>query len=162
MTTETKTRWVKGFLWALVAWPFVHFAITRSLDIDPWRLGGWAMYATTPIRVELNLTRITPQGEGPVERMSQPMIEWGDWYINNGARLGPLYPPDGGAAIVFANNPGVNRIAIYVSHGHLTWRGDWGYATTRYEYIRPGTRIRTTPLEGDLIQRPTEPPGGSS
>ena len=32
-------------VWLLV-WPAAHAIVTRALDVSPWRLGGWAMYAT--------------------------------------------------------------------------------------------------------------------
>jgi hypothetical protein len=65
MSFATKRRWVLALLLFIAVWPLAHRALVASFQVDPWRLGGWAMYCTPKLRVEVSLV---PERQGqPVE-----------------------------------------------------------------------------------------------
>lgn len=41
---------------ATLAWPIVHFVWSKTQDADPWKLGGWAMYAVPSSVIEAVIT----------------------------------------------------------------------------------------------------------
>lgn len=65
MSFATKRRLVLGLLVFIATWPLAHRFLVASLHVDPWRLGGWAMYCTPKLQVEVALV---PEREGrPIE-----------------------------------------------------------------------------------------------
>lgn len=80
-------------LW-LLAWPVAHVVITRALDVSPWRLGGWAMYAT------------------PTPRTSDVVIAVRKCDV---PRLG-LAPPDGRPTALVFDDDGGRRGGLAVDH----------------------------------------------
>ena len=62
-----KRVWVQRALLALTFWPVVQIGLVFTLDVSPWKLGGWGMYAA-PIKVPyLALAGAAP---GQTNRMS--------------------------------------------------------------------------------------------
>ncbi len=47
MLTDKKKRTLAGFLTALILWPALHFWLAKTVDINPWRFAGWAMYSVS-------------------------------------------------------------------------------------------------------------------
>ncbi len=65
MSYAAKKRAVVAFLVCFSVWPLAHRWLVASYDVDPWRLGGWAMYCTPKLRVEVGMV---PEREGrPVD-----------------------------------------------------------------------------------------------
>ncbi len=52
-----------ALLLAFATWPFVHGALVRQLDLAPWKLGGFGMYAV-PARLGTVVVETRAQGEG--------------------------------------------------------------------------------------------------
>jgi hypothetical protein len=55
-------RAVSWALAAVAAWPVIHLVACRVWHLNPWKFGGWAMYAVPPPRVQLDV-RILDGGE---------------------------------------------------------------------------------------------------
>ena len=56
--------------WLLV-WPAVHALLTRALDVSPWRMGGWAMYAT-PVPQTSDVVVAVRKCDAPRLTLAQP------------------------------------------------------------------------------------------
>ncbi len=92
MSFAAKRRLVLWFLVCLAAWPLVHRFLVASVEIDPWRLGGWAMYCTPKLRVEVGLV---PERAGrPTELDLPPSLrEEADRFAERRAVLGRFVNP---------------------------------------------------------------------
>lgn len=51
---RTASAAVRAVALGLLLWPLVHWGLTRTIESDPWSLGGWAMYATPRPTVEVS------------------------------------------------------------------------------------------------------------
>ena len=58
-----KRRGLAIFLLFFALWPAAHFALVRSYDIDPWKLGGWAMYSVPGPMKTVRVVGIKQDGE---------------------------------------------------------------------------------------------------
>jgi hypothetical protein len=65
-----KRRVVVVFLIAFGLWPAVHRALVAAFDVNPWKLGGWAMYARPHFPPELRLYVLRGEGEGRIARLT--------------------------------------------------------------------------------------------
>ena len=50
-----KRRIVAGALLAFALWPALHRGLVASFDINPWKLGAWAMYSAPRFSVGLGV-----------------------------------------------------------------------------------------------------------
>ena len=120
---------------AFFAWPFVHRWLCVQQLVDPWKLGGFAMYTvfdtadfanvwgdTDPLSPALYLT----------DREQTALEEW----LYRSQHLGLLYPPVELGAMLLATRPDVNiivtrqkRIELDPSTGITFWRGITYYTT---------------------------------
>ena len=94
MSCTAKRRLVLVFLLSLAVWPLVHRALAVSFEIDPWRLGGWAMYCTPKLRVEVALV---PERAGrPIELdLPQPLRNEAKRFAERRAAVGRFANPAG-------------------------------------------------------------------
>ena len=94
MSFVAKRRLVLVFLVCLAAWPLAHRFLAASFEIDPWRLGGWAMYCTPKLKVEVGLV---PERAGlPVELdLPLPLREEANRFAERRAVLGRFVSPAG-------------------------------------------------------------------
>lgn len=66
-----KRRIVFVLLLAFALWPLVHHALVRSLDLNPWKYGGWAMYTVPVISPEIALFVVR---EGARDAAFEPLL----------------------------------------------------------------------------------------
>ncbi len=92
MSYAAKRRLVLGFLVFAVLWPPAHRVLVATSEIDPWRLGGWAMYCTPKLRVEVALV---PEKRGrPVDvELPASLREAANRFTERRAVLGRFVSP---------------------------------------------------------------------
>ena len=93
MSFTAKRRLVLAFLVCVAAWPLAHRFLVARFEIDPWRLGGWAMYCTPKLQVEVALV---PERAGrPIELDLPPSLrEEANRFAGRRAVLGRFVNPD--------------------------------------------------------------------
>lgn len=117
MSFERKRSLVLSVVVFFAIWPLVHHAAVRTLDLNPWKWFGWAMYTTPPRMIRLRA----------VDLMGRP-LRWNELsgaqraaadtaYVRfHGRRreLGPWAPPDAYARTLFAVFPEIEGVRIHV------------------------------------------------
>lgn len=116
-------------------WPLAHYGLVRTLELNNWKLGGWAMYATPQSRV---LTALFTEVEGgyaqirtetlpaDVQREQRRFERWRQC-------LGIITRPDDLGQAALAARPDVENVVVLVQRMYL----DPGTAlmeSTRAEY----------------------------
>jgi hypothetical protein len=150
LSLETKRRIVVGIVLAHALWPFVHFAVRTSFEINPWKFFGWAMYSTVPVAVTLELD---PIARGPSEQASErawsPIVRRvGDVFTRKRKLWGTLIAPDALASAALAERPGIAGVSIRVGRIALDPASAHMVETSRvYHYRRSQgrdpVRVRT-------------------
>lgn len=124
-------------------WPLVHRGLVAAYDVNPWKLGGWAMYtaATPPVLV----VAFEPRGEGgvPIDRTRLPVYAQQALQRFELRRhvLGNLHRPDEFAAHLLRARSDLPEVVILVQRmvldpetARMTAR------TMHYTYDRAGFR----------------------
>jgi hypothetical protein len=115
--TAAKRRLLQGLVVVLALWPAVQFTLTRTHDVNPWKLFGWAMYSVPGPRLELRViglladgraTLIPRQAYGGDERREAAR------FFNYSAELGDLASSDALAQAVLAARPQLDAVVIGV------------------------------------------------
>jgi hypothetical protein len=107
---------------ALVAlWPLVHRVLVVELDVNPWKLGGFAMY-TTP-RPPLLVVLFTRQGEhlAPIDERTLPTHVRRQLHSFRARRhaLGKRVQPDELARALFDARPRLEGLLVVVQNMRL-------------------------------------------
>lgn len=137
-------RFVVGAVLAFVAfWPLVHFGLVHALELNNWKLAGWAMYATPQSRV---LTALFTEVEGgyaqirpetlpdDVEREQRRFERWRQC-------LGILSRPDELGRAALAARPDVENVVVLVQRMYLDPRTALvGSTRAEYRYRRDPAR----------------------
>ncbi len=161
MTTAGAT-WRERMALAAIAfvalWPLVHRGLVAAYDVNPWKLGGWAMYtaATPPVLV----VAFEPRGQGgvPIDRTKLPVYAQQALQRFELRRhvLGNLHRPDEFAAHVLRARSDLSEVVILVQRmvldpetARMTAR------TMHYTYDRAGFR-------GERAVPPAVPKGSQS
>jgi hypothetical protein len=80
----------------VVVWPGLQHLGVRAFQANPWRLGGWAMYATAAPVVDVTVTLQSPEGDRRMENAdlsraaAARLLEFVVWRRD----LGSLVRPD--------------------------------------------------------------------
>jgi len=92
LSFAAKRRLVLAFLVFIAVWPLAHRLLVAAVEIDPWRLGGWAMYCTPKLRVEVALV---PERAGrPIDLdLPRPIREAANRFAERRAALGRFMDP---------------------------------------------------------------------
>ncbi|MDG2307107.1 MAG: hypothetical protein P8R42_21150 [Candidatus Binatia bacterium] len=112
--------WKVAVVLAVIAfvavWPLVHRGLVALYDVNPWKLGGWAMYttATPPVLV----VAFEPRGDGgvPLDRRQFPAYvqqALGQFEMRRHV-LGNLHRPDAFASLVLQARPDLERVVVLV------------------------------------------------
>ncbi len=115
-------RWALLAIVAWVAlWPLAQRGLVSAYDINPWKLGGWAMYTvpTPPVLVALfkdeNGQPVLLNEDELGKRLAQSLLEFrtkrhaiGDWLL-----------PDDIARDVLSNRSDIPRMHIVVQRSYL-------------------------------------------
>lgn len=109
-----RARFVVALVAVVVVWPLLHRAIVAAYDVNPWKLGGFAMYttATPPVLT----VAFEPRGEGgvPIDRRELPAYVQQTLLAFEKRRhvLGNLARPDDFASQVLQARPDLSLIHI--------------------------------------------------
>jgi hypothetical protein len=122
LSTPAKARVAVLICSLFMLWPAVHRIVVAVYDINAWRLGGFAMYATPPARTGISIieTRgdqqsIVADGDLPAALVKQRVR-----YSVRRSVLGSLLPPDDLAAAYFRARPTVAEIEVRVTRQILS------------------------------------------
>jgi hypothetical protein len=139
-------------------WPFAHRVAVARLDVNPWKLAGWAMYATPTPPVMVAIFEPVPGGWALVDRLALPPAAQAvvDRFERERHAIGDLRTPDDAARAVLAARGDLAEIAVVVermrldpSTARMTSR------KARYHYDRIGRRHDRTgrPIATDDAER---------
>ncbi|HEY8518164.1 MAG TPA: hypothetical protein VIS07_21855 [Candidatus Binatia bacterium] len=102
---------------ALVAlWPLCHRALVAWLDVNPWKLGGFAMYTTATPPLLIGLFSERDGRLGLIEPSTLPLDAQRllERFERERHALGDLRSPDDVAQRVLAARPDVERLVVVV------------------------------------------------
>lgn len=136
---------------ALVAvWPLVHRGLVAWLDLNPWKLGGFAMYTTASPPLAIDVFGLAAGRVLVLDAASLPTqarIEH-ERFARARHALGELARPDELAAILLQARPELSQVAVLIRHFSLDpATARMVERRTQYTYDRGGPREgrRTTP-----------------
>jgi len=134
-------------LLVLVAvWPFGHRALVAAYDVNPWKLAGWAMYATPTPPVLAAIFQPVGKGGIPIPRESLPESVGValDEFVMERHALGDFRRPDEVAALVLESNADLDEVVVMVQRMILDSKT--ALMTSRnaiYRYDRTGLLLET-------------------
>ncbi len=110
-------RAIVGFVlvWAGL-WPLAHRALVARYDVNPWKLSGWAMYATPKPPVVVAAFSLSEDGLAILdERRMRPRVRHAlDQFRVRRHALGKLAEPNQAGAAILNNHPELTAIVIMV------------------------------------------------
>jgi hypothetical protein len=89
-----KRRSVIAFLVLFAVWPAVHRALVAGFDVNPWKLGGWAMYARPHFPPELRVYVVRGGSERRLGRLTAWEQLLADELVERRFTLGELASAD--------------------------------------------------------------------
>jgi hypothetical protein len=120
-------------------WPLAHRGLVARLGIDPWKLSGFAMYATPSLPVLVSL--VVPERAGPAPLDEAALPAWVkaelDRFRVERLALGRLREPAAEARALLVARQNLSSLAVLVQKSTLD--ADTGRITTsteRYVYDR--------------------------
>jgi len=122
---------------AFAIWPAVHFVLTQTHGIYPWKLFGWAMYSVPRRYVTIAVEdRTRPRHPTALDlRHELPELEESiRAYQDRRWALGEFAPADDLVAEIFAARPGMRALRLQVRRLELD-RASSRYRTKRTDYI---------------------------
>lgn len=117
LSTPAKTRIAVLICAFFIVWPGLHRIVVAAYDINPWRFGGFAMYATPPARLHVAIIERLPEARARIlseREMSATVLAQQQWFQLRRSSLGSLLSPADLAAAYFAAGPGVDEIEIVI------------------------------------------------
>ena len=131
---------IVALLAAVALWPLAHRALVARYGIDPWKLGGFAMYATPNLPVLVAAVgTIASGGTIRIEETTLPV--WVrrdlDRFRVERAALGTLRDPEDVGRMLLAARPDVASVGILIQRTTLDpATATIRVATPRYVYTR--------------------------
>jgi hypothetical protein len=116
VTAGRKGRIVVAALAVLTVWPLLHTHLVRRYGVNPWKLGGWGMYAVPAIPPS-GMEIFGHRGTEPFERLSAPspeLLAAGNAVLARHRWLGRLTPTRSLAERVFAERPAWTELRLVV------------------------------------------------
>jgi hypothetical protein len=118
----TRARAGAGTTWIVAAvvttvglWPLAHRCLVASYGIDPWKLGGFAMYTTYSTSLTA-LFEVTPSGFTLVNEAKLPVEgqrAFADFRAQRSA-LGTLRSPDDAVRAIYSQRPDLENLLVVV------------------------------------------------
>lgn len=106
---KTKRRLVIALTWFVVLWPCAQLALVQFASTNPWRLMGFAMYATEH-DIQVTLRRegavVAPSDLPPAVRLAY------DDFVSKRTILGRLYSPAAFVGVWRRADPSVGPVDI--------------------------------------------------
>jgi hypothetical protein len=153
-----KRRIVSVALVAFALWPLVHRALVSYYDIDPWKLGGWAMFTAPSLTVGVALYQVREGGAEAIaaSSLTPRMRRELQLFVARRSALGRLATPDDLGRVLFEERPDWQWAAVLADVRKL----DRGTAlivrqTEKYLY-EAGRRVE---LEQLAVAQHDEPQG---
>ncbi len=150
---EPGSGWRVRVILAVIAfvavWPLIHRAAVAAYDLNPWKLGGWAMYSV--VSPPVLVVAFEPRGDGgiPIDRRELPVYAQHSLQQFEMRRhvLGNLHRPDDFAAQVLHARPVLSEVVVMVQRMVLDTKTATMVARTmHYTYNRGGlVEERTVP-----------------
>ncbi len=131
---------IVALLAAVALWPLAHRALVARYGIDPWKLGGFAMYATPNLPVLVAAVgTIASGGTIMIDEATLPV--WVrrdlDRFRVERAALGTLRDPEDVGRMLLAARPDVASVGILIQRTTLDpATATIRVATPRYVYTR--------------------------
>jgi hypothetical protein len=72
VASVVKRNLIAALLVAVAVWPLVHRWIARRYEIDPWKLSGFAMYATPSLPIVVGVAGTAGRGWSNLDEASLP------------------------------------------------------------------------------------------
>ncbi len=120
-------------------WPFAHWALVAQYDINPWKLGGWAMYASPKPPVMVAAFR---EADGSLQVLderafAEPAREALERFRIRRHALGKLVEPEEPARAILAEQAALPKVTILVQTYYLSTESARMRSTIdRYSYDR--------------------------
>ena len=110
-----RSRALAGLLLFVALWPILHRVLVARYELNPWRLGGFAMYSTY-VKTIVALAEPTegglrPLAEASLDPESLAVLER---FRQDRSVLGRLRPPHDVARAVFRERPELRRLVVVV------------------------------------------------
>jgi hypothetical protein len=105
----------------LLAWGPLHFALVRGADLNPWKLGGMAMYVTRIAPSYVQALDWAVEGTPEVILTDEEYEQLGFW-LWNASYLGKLARPDALARQILEVRPTLHELGMHFETHVL--RGD--------------------------------------
>jgi hypothetical protein len=110
-----------GILCWVALWPLVHRAVVAAWDVNPWKLGGFAMYTTATPPVQIALLVRGDTGLEPLDERALPDAvrrALHRFRIERHA-LGALRSPDDVGRAILEARPELPWVVIAIQRMHL-------------------------------------------
>jgi hypothetical protein len=115
MSTPRKQKLVILLLLCMGVWPLLHYAAVSYYEINPWKLGGWAMYTQPPPRIKLAISTIKGDSFQRLHRLpSEEAARELKFFRPLRKTLGTLISPEPLARSLLTAFPDVDEIEITV------------------------------------------------
>jgi hypothetical protein len=134
-----KRNLVVALLAFAALWPLVQRGLVARFAIDPWKLGGFAMYTTPSLPILMALLvpeagRLVPLDEATLPPETRLALER---FRRERLALGRLRSPDDAARAVLAARPDLPAVVVWVQRTTLDPRSARTRASTeRHSYDR--------------------------
>lgn len=112
---------VAALLAFVALWPFAQRALVARFEIDPWKLGGFAMYATPTLPVLVAVLtaqagRLAPVDEASLPRDARARL---DRFRVERVALGRFREPRDAARAILAARPELHGVVVVVQRTTL-------------------------------------------
>jgi hypothetical protein len=114
-----KRRVVAAGVVLFALWPAVHRGLVAVFDANPWKLAGWAMYATPHFPSEVSLRLVRGGEERPVEDLSEWERALVDEFVERRYTLGRLASPETVARELLARSPEADAVVVEIATPYL-------------------------------------------
>lgn len=95
-------------------WPLAHRALVPVLEFNPWRLGGWAMYATPSPPVLALLFSPRDGALTPMLDLAAPVAQALDAFRSRRHALGKHVIPNEVAQVAFSHEASLEGVVVVV------------------------------------------------
>lgn len=112
---SSRSRWFAALVLLVALWPLAQRALVVRYGSDPWRLGGFAMYATYQ-STQVALFRVEPGGLRLVDESTLPGAARGELvrFRRMRSALGRLASPDAAVRAVHDARPELEHLVVVV------------------------------------------------
>ncbi len=103
-------------LLAFALWPLAQIGLSLGYEVNPWKLGGWGMYAAPQIPAHVRVWCLDGGDVGvcPFETLPPDLDPALQEFLRLRLALGRLARPDGLAAALLAGYPELREVRIEV------------------------------------------------